>query len=54
MTIKRERELIRKQQEEIELKFLQQTDETVKKSNENIEKTKQCEIKRQKEFLRVD
>lgn len=53
MAIKRERELIRKQQGENELKFLQQSDETVNKSNEHIETEKQHETQRQKEFLLV-
>lgn len=53
VAIKRERDLIRKQQEEVVLKYLQQADETAKKSNENIKKAKQYEIQRQKQFLRV-
>lgn len=54
VAIKQERKLISKRQEEIELKYLQQTDETVKKSNEHVKKMKQSEIQQQKEFLRVD
>lgn len=53
VAIKREREWIRKQQGENELKFLQQSDETVNKSNEHIETEKQHETQRQKEFLLV-
>lgn len=53
VAIKRERETICKHQKEIEFKLQQQTDEAIKRSDENIEKAKQIEIRRQKDFFRV-
>lgn len=45
---------MRRHQEIVERKLQQQTDEAIKKSNENVEKAKQYEIQRQNEFLRVE
>lgn len=53
LAIKRDRKLIRKQEQEMELKYMQKTDEIVKKSNETNEKAKQHEMQQQKQFLQV-
>lgn len=53
VAIKRERALMRKQQDEIERNLQQQTDEIVKKSDENAQKIKKLAIQQQKEFLLV-
>lgn len=53
LAIKRERKMLRKNEEEHERKLQQQTDEAVKKFDEKVGNAKKYGVQQQKEFLRV-